>query len=125
MITINDIISIMSLLIALTAIGFSLYAKNNSGKKCDHRVMDEKLFKEPYMLDVESSVIAQTSIINQEGVPLTFYYAGAEGYKMNTETGFVDVLKNDKVVASLLIKDIQLITVNDTPGGFSNGKDNK
>lgn len=125
MIVINEAILIIALLIALTSIGFSLYVKKNTEKNSDHRVVDEKLFKEPYMLDVESSVIAQTNIINQEGVPLTFYYAGAEEYKMNTETGFVDILKNDKVVASLLIKDTQLITVNDTPGGVSNGKDNK
>lgn len=122
MIGISQIIPILSLLIAVTAIGISFYARQNSKKTCEHRIMDESLFKEPYMLDVESSVIAQTSIINQEGTPLTFYYAGAEAYEMNTETGFVDIIKNNKVVASLMIKDIQLITVNNTPGGINNEK---
>lgn len=120
MITINQITSIVSLVIALASISIALYARKNSKKQCNHKIMDESLFKNELLLDVESSVIAQTNITNQDGTLITFYYAGADSYEMDVKSGFAHVYEGDKIVASLMIKDVQLITVNKTPGGASN-----
>lgn len=121
---ITQVLSITSLVVSTITVFLLYYFINTPSDNCNHKVMDENLFKRDLLADVESSVIAQTNIVNQDGAHITFYYGGADSYKMDPKLGFVNIYENERIVASLLIKDIQLITVNKTPGGINNDQKN-